>query len=615
MPGPRRSVRPDVVGRPAGGVPVRRLDRARARSLAKDPLWKVVQAHPSAAVFPGRGESLRGDAARAVDAVRDWDARVAAAHGADALWVAVSHGDVIKAIVADAVGLHLDAFQRIVIDPCSVTVGALHRDAAVRAALQRHRGRPGLPASAAEATPSGRTAAAATPRSSAVRTRRDHAGCARAGVGSDAMVEPGVRVRPARPVRRRHRGPARASARSSCRRERQTASTSPWRWRSSRSRCSPSGSRSCSTRWSAAAAARRRCPRSRRSSSSDTTPLDMPVERGVPGRHDEPGLGRRRRARRHRGLEVGDEPVRSTRTVDLTTPRTAPDLLRVRDHRRERPRVRQAGRRRGLGRAAAVPLLRPAAGPGGHVCPRANGYRRAEPAPVRRPPRPTRWTCCGTASLEVEGRMVDASNATLYATVSAGRRDGALRLQAGARANGRCGTSLTAPWPVVRSPPTRSRPRPGGTSCPPTVLRDGPFGPGSVQLWVDEVDEPATSSTSCRAAVPPGWRPSLDGAGRCRGPGACWSTPTTRGCSAWPSWTWSSNNADRKGGHVLLAARTAGCTASTTGCASTSRTSCARSCGGGRGGPARRGPRRCSSGSSRPRQRSRTRWPGGCAGT
>jgi probable phosphomutase (TIGR03848 family) len=86
------------------------------KSLVKDPLWKVVQAHPSAATFPG-GEALRDTAARAVDAVRDWNAKL----GPDATWIAVSHGDVIKAVVADALGLHLDQFQRIVADPCSVT--------------------------------------------------------------------------------------------------------------------------------------------------------------------------------------------------------------------------------------------------------------------------------------------------------------------------------------------------------------------------------------------------------------------------------------------------------------------------------------------------------------
>jgi len=92
-------------------------------TLAKDPLWRVVQAHPSAAVFPGpEGESMRGMQQRALDAVREWDARVAAEHGDDAIWAAVSHGDVIKAVLADAFGTHLDSFQRIVVDPCSVSV-------------------------------------------------------------------------------------------------------------------------------------------------------------------------------------------------------------------------------------------------------------------------------------------------------------------------------------------------------------------------------------------------------------------------------------------------------------------------------------------------------------
>jgi probable phosphomutase (TIGR03848 family) len=85
--------------------------------LAKDPLWKVVQSHPSAARFPG-GEALRETQARAVEAVRTHNAEL----GDDAIWIAVSHGDVIKAILADALGMHLDAFQRIQIDPASVSV-------------------------------------------------------------------------------------------------------------------------------------------------------------------------------------------------------------------------------------------------------------------------------------------------------------------------------------------------------------------------------------------------------------------------------------------------------------------------------------------------------------
>ena len=89
--------------------------------LGKEDLWKVVQAHPSAAVFPA-GEGLAAMQSRSVAAIRRQAARVAAEHGDKALWVACSHGDVIKSIVADALGLHLDSFQRIGVDPCSVSV-------------------------------------------------------------------------------------------------------------------------------------------------------------------------------------------------------------------------------------------------------------------------------------------------------------------------------------------------------------------------------------------------------------------------------------------------------------------------------------------------------------
>ena len=89
--------------------------------LAKEPLWSVVQAHPSAAVFPG-GEGLAQVQARAVAAVREHDRRVAQEHGADVLWLACTHGDVIKSVIADAYGIHLDGFQRVTADPASVSV-------------------------------------------------------------------------------------------------------------------------------------------------------------------------------------------------------------------------------------------------------------------------------------------------------------------------------------------------------------------------------------------------------------------------------------------------------------------------------------------------------------
>jgi probable phosphomutase (TIGR03848 family) len=108
-------------------VPEERLGECRygdwtgkqLKELEKDPLWPVVQAHPSAVRFPGPdGESMLDMQHRAVTAVRDWNARL----GKDATYLICSHGDVIKAIVADSLGLHLDQCQRIVADPCSLTV-------------------------------------------------------------------------------------------------------------------------------------------------------------------------------------------------------------------------------------------------------------------------------------------------------------------------------------------------------------------------------------------------------------------------------------------------------------------------------------------------------------
>lgn len=89
-------------------------------SLMKERLWRAVQVHPSGVAFPG-GESLPAMAARTAAAVRDWDRRVADEHGPGAVWALCSHGDPIKTVVAEALGLHLDLFQRIVVDPGSVT--------------------------------------------------------------------------------------------------------------------------------------------------------------------------------------------------------------------------------------------------------------------------------------------------------------------------------------------------------------------------------------------------------------------------------------------------------------------------------------------------------------
>jgi probable phosphomutase (TIGR03848 family) len=91
------------------------------RELSKDKLWSAIQQQPSAVRFPG-GESMSEMSTRAIAAVRAWNTRIEAEHGSDAVWAAVSHGDLIKAILADALGMHLDGFQRIVVDPASISI-------------------------------------------------------------------------------------------------------------------------------------------------------------------------------------------------------------------------------------------------------------------------------------------------------------------------------------------------------------------------------------------------------------------------------------------------------------------------------------------------------------
>ena len=122
--GPKGSSRPDpIIDDRLGEARYGDWTGRRLKELVKEPLWRVVQAHPSAVTFPGEhGESMLAMQLRAVEAVRDHDAAVARDHGDEAVWVAVSHGDIIKSLLADALGMHFDAFQRLVVDPCSVSV-------------------------------------------------------------------------------------------------------------------------------------------------------------------------------------------------------------------------------------------------------------------------------------------------------------------------------------------------------------------------------------------------------------------------------------------------------------------------------------------------------------
>lgn len=84
--------------------------------LSKRRLWHTVQNSPSAMYFPS-GEGLAQMQERAMRAVHE-----AISTQKKGAIVLVSHGDVIKSIVASALGMHLDSFQRLVIDPASISV-------------------------------------------------------------------------------------------------------------------------------------------------------------------------------------------------------------------------------------------------------------------------------------------------------------------------------------------------------------------------------------------------------------------------------------------------------------------------------------------------------------
>ena len=94
---------------------------AKLSELSTHELWPIVQQRPDEMIFPN-GESMNDMSKRACEAVREWDTQLTAEHGDNVVWAAVSHGDIIKAICADAMGLPLRKFQSLMIEPASVSV-------------------------------------------------------------------------------------------------------------------------------------------------------------------------------------------------------------------------------------------------------------------------------------------------------------------------------------------------------------------------------------------------------------------------------------------------------------------------------------------------------------
>ena len=152
--------------------------------------------------------------------------------------------------------------------------------------------------------------------------------------------------------------------------------------------------------------------------------------------------------------------------------------------------------------------------------------------------------------IEVAGRLVDASNATLYCTVE---RDGVsadcvYKPVRGERPlwdfpDGTLAGREVASYLVCRAL--------GWTLVPPTVLRPGPFGPGMVQLWVDTTPDHDLVDVVASKRVPDGWRTVLRARDRYGGPAVLVHAdhPALQRMAALDIVI---NNADRKGGHVLL---------------------------------------------------------------
>ncbi|MBO0840710.1 MAG: SCO1664 family protein [Sciscionella sp.] len=153
--------------------------------------------------------------------------------------------------------------------------------------------------------------------------------------------------------------------------------------------------------------------------------------------------------------------------------------------------------------------------------------------------------------ITVDGRLVDASNATLFCTLSADGVDAhaVYKPISGERPlwdfpDGTLAGREVASYLIVRAA--------GASFVPPTVLRDGPFGRGMVQLWVDTADDGDLVDVLAPDKVPDGWRVVLHAHDRFGEP-AVLAHADDPGVRLMAALDVVLNNTDRKGGHVLRA--------------------------------------------------------------
>lgn len=157
-------------------------------------------------------------------------------------------------------------------------------------------------------------------------------------------------------------------------------------------------------------------------------------------------------------------------------------------------------------------------------------------APERIPPRSvTALDLLTKGELTVRGRVREASNAVLFCSVSFEGETASCVYKpvAGERPlwdfpDGTLAQREVAAYEISQAL--------GWTLVPPTVLRDGPYGQGMVQLWI-EADPSAALLALVEEEEPgDGWK-AVGFADVGEGGPRCWSTRTTSGCDAWPCWT------------------------------------------------------------------------------
>jgi uncharacterized repeat protein (TIGR03843 family) len=173
------------------------------------------------------------------------------------------------------------------------------------------------------------------------------------------------------------------------------------------------------------------------------------------------------------------------------------------------------------------------------------------PDPVADLDEPTVLELLREGELEVSGRLVDASNATLYCTVTLDGRSAPCvhKPVAGERPlwdfpDGTLANREVATYLVSAAT--------GWALVPPTVMRGGPFGPGMCQLWVETEEEALGELVALRPAGrrTRGWLPVIEavlGDGE-RAVLAHRDDDRLRRLAVFDVVV---NNADRKGGHLL----------------------------------------------------------------